>query len=47
MPRPSSKSHYVIRVNLVDLEDRPDLPREVGGIPVETVFAGNIVAQAR
>ena len=35
-----SESHYVIRVNLVDADNRPSLPREVNGVPVEGVVVG-------
>ena len=37
---------YVIRVNIVDPDDRPELLREIDGIPIEVVIVGRIVAQA-
>ncbi|NML53268.1 hypothetical protein HHL19_05965 [Streptomyces sp. R302] len=40
-----NRTRYVIRVNLVDGDDRPDLPSEVDGVPVEAVIVGRMEVQ--
>jgi hypothetical protein len=42
-----TRDHYVVRVHIVSDSQRPDLPTEVEGVPVEAVVVGRIAAQAR
>lgn len=37
--------HYVIKVNLIDSKDQPDLPSDVDGVPVTVEVTGRISAQ--
>ncbi|MEW1914190.1 hypothetical protein AB0442_38215 [Kitasatospora sp. NPDC085895] len=37
-----TKSAYVVKVQLVSDDDRPDLPQEIDGVPVQTVAVGRI-----
>ncbi len=38
-----TQSSFAVRVNLVDDTDRPDLPDEIDGVPVEVEVVGPIV----
>ncbi|MFF8394750.1 hypothetical protein [Streptomyces sp. NPDC016172] len=38
--------HYVLKVNVVDSKDQPDLPRNVQGVPVTVEVTGRAGAQS-
>jgi hypothetical protein len=42
-----SRPNFAVRVNLVDGADRPDLPDEIEGVPVEVKVVGQIVLLAQ